>query len=166
MTYLPKSHLKKYILFIQSLGRMIEESGFAHAKYAFRDTDPFMTNLSPSKIPEFCYKTNAGYIKSSTCIIAEVSFPSTGVGIELQIAEQYRIPIIVVYKKQNISKIKNKYYSLEDNGKYKLYTRTDGVSVVVYGLSSIKKEIQYKSYQDCICKLKRYLSNFICEHKG
>lgn len=47
------------------------------------------------------FQTTRDVIESVDCILAEVSFPSTGQGIELGWANIYEIPIICIYKKGN-----------------------------------------------------------------
>ena len=67
-------------------------------------------------------------------ILAEVSFPSTGQGIELGWANAIKIPIICIYKRK--SKI------------------SGGLKVIT------KNFIEYETSQDLIKKLKEKLANF------
>lgn len=59
-------------------------------------------------------------IKTSDIVIAEVSFPSTGQGIELGWANVYQIPIICIYKKDSkisssLNKITNQFIVYENS---------------------------------------------------
>jgi hypothetical protein len=61
-------------------------------------------------------------IKNSDLIIAEVSYPSTGQGIELGWADIYNIPIVCIYKKErglsskSLNKITKDFILYNDSG--------------------------------------------------
>lgn len=60
------------------------------------------------------------YIKNSEVVLAEVSYPSTGQGIELGWANTLQVPIICIYKKETkysaaLSKLTNRFYFYADS---------------------------------------------------
>lgn len=65
------------------------------------------------------YEVSKDTIASCDVVVAEVTFPSTGAGIELGYADMYKIPIICVYKKGSIpsgalKKITDKFFEYKD----------------------------------------------------
>jgi len=46
-------------------------------------------------------KPSKNIIKSSSAVIAEVSYPSTAVGIEIGWADAFNVPVICLYKKNS-----------------------------------------------------------------
>lgn len=79
--------------------------------------------------PQDFYKRTYETITKCDLFVAEVSSPSHGVGMELQMAKEYNIPIIAIAK-GNISK-----------------------STMVLGLPNLKKMIAYKDLKDLKEKL-------------
>ena len=75
---------------------------------------------------------NIEALKSSDLIIAEVSYPSTGQGIEIGIASTLNIPILCIYKESN-----------KISGSLKYIT---------------DKFISYPNSQDLISKIKEFLA--------
>ncbi|MDE2025179.1 MAG: hypothetical protein KGJ07_01665 [Patescibacteria group bacterium] len=65
------------------------------------------------------YEVSQETIRSCDLVIAEVSFPSTGAGIEIGYADVFKIPIICVYKKGStpsgaLKKITDLFFEYKD----------------------------------------------------
>ncbi len=74
-------------------------------------------------------------IKKSDIVLAEVSFPSTGQGIELGWANTYQIPIICIYKRN--SKISGSLNLLTD--KFIIYDNSeDMINKLISSLKEVK----------------------------
>lgn len=86
--------------------------------------------------PKNFYNRTYETITDCDLFIAEVSSPSIGVGMELQMAVEKSIPIIAVAKE-----------GIE-------------ISTMVTGLPNLFKVIRYTSIQDCIKKLEKELKSF------
>lgn len=74
------------------------------------------------------------YMKDCNLILAEVSYPSTGQGIELGWANLYEIPIVCFYKKD-----------VKPSGSLKIISNTF---------------VEYENSEDMVQKLTDYLSTF------
>jgi nucleoside 2-deoxyribosyltransferase len=95
-------------------------------------TDPI---LYPKYTPSEVYEKNSFQIRKSQLLIAYVGEPSLGVGSELELANQNKIPIILLY----------------EDGKR--------VSRHVRGIPSVLKEIRFTSVEDCVYELSQYLND-------
>jgi len=99
------------------------------AKYFKRVIGTYPDFWDSKESPEDFYKRTYETITKCDLFVAEVSSPSHGVGMELQMAKEHNIPIIAVAKGE-ISK-----------------------STMVLGLPNLKKMIAYESLKDLKEKL-------------
>jgi len=99
------------------------------AKYFKRVIGTYTDFWDSKESPEDFYKRTYETITKCDLFVAEVSSPSHGVGMELQMAKEHNIPIIAVAKGE-ISK-----------------------STMVLGLPNLKKMIAYESLKDLKEKL-------------
>jgi len=60
-------------------------------------------NPNPNLDEKGIYKRDYNAIKSCDCLIADISRPSLGVGIEIMMAKNFRKKIICIYKNPEIS---------------------------------------------------------------
>ena len=61
-----------------------------------KHSDPF---LNPQMSPEEVYRRDKTMVTSADVLIAYVGIPSIGVGMEVAYAEEYRIPIVLLWEK-------------------------------------------------------------------
>jgi hypothetical protein len=80
--------------FYEAIGRICSECGL-QPYIPHLHTDPVK---HPNIQPEQVWKTDKECILSSALVVAYVSTPSLGVGMELAYAEEYNIPIILMYE--------------------------------------------------------------------
>ena len=94
---------------------------FQNELYKPLRTSPLNTeheiNLPQEKGPEVITKD---IIKNSDVVVAEVSYPSTGQGIELGWANIFDVPIVCIYKEgskisNSLSKIADRFVSYKDS---------------------------------------------------
>lgn len=136
---------------------------------------PHINTGSPRKKidPAYVYKRNILAVLESDCVIADVSYPSHGVGIEIAIASQNNIPILYICKRGiNLSRmiLGNgnvkiiKYTNLEDiksellnkiNNIFKTRTKKSGLFISIEGIdltgksticSLLKEDLLNKGY--------------------
>lgn len=120
---------KDYLLFYKAVMKLCGEF-FDQVIGTYPDF--WNSKETPKKFYNRTYET----ITDSDLFIAEVSSPSLGVGMELQMAVERKIPVIAVAKK-----------GIE-------------ISTMVIGLPNLFKVIHYISIQDFIKKLKKELKSF------
>jgi len=76
------------------------------------------------------YKKMVSWIKQAELVVAEVSYPSTGIGYEISLALQEGTPVIALHVGDRFP------YLLES-------TRVDRLQVVEYGLDELKDILKY-----------------------
>jgi hypothetical protein len=86
-------------------------------------------------------------------VIAEASFPSTGVGVEMQIAESKGTPIIVCFRDFGTNKVKSVVYENPDRSRHNLQVGDGFVTLMALGVPTIFKVIRYSDRQDGLAKI-------------
>ena len=104
-----------------------------NAYNAHKFTDPYK---NPDISPEEVYSINKKLICSAELVIAYVGAPSTGTGMEMEIAESNKVPIILVYEK------------------------TDKISRMVLGNPSVIKKILFTTFEEAIPKIQRAVESY------
>ncbi|NIU02075.1 MAG: hypothetical protein GWN01_14540, partial [Nitrosopumilaceae archaeon] len=84
-------------------------------------------------------------VETSDLLIAEASFPSTGLGIEMQLAEARNIPIIICLKDYRINKAEAITYETPNHETHLLQIGKGFVSLMALGLPSVYELIQYEN---------------------
>lgn len=163
LTHVKRDLFDEYVSFIIDLAKNIEQSFSIPCKYALRDSDPKLSKYRPEERPRLCYLWDRDMVENAKFIIAEVSFPSTGVGMEIEIANQKGIPILLVYREFKSCKAEVKNYRLASGEIHVLEIGNRIASVMVQGCPSIIHEIEYKDSDDGIKKTINYLSSLKIE---
>jgi hypothetical protein len=89
-------------------------------------------------------------------VIAECSYPSIGVGIELQVAEQNGIPIIIFFdtEKKSVPQVE---YANPDGSKHWLQIGEGHVTLMALGLPNVLGVISYSGKADAIEQISRMM---------
>jgi hypothetical protein len=151
LTHVPKNIFEKYVDSIHSLAK--ELSSF-NVKYALVNSDPQLKDISIDQKAHYCYLWDRKMVEESDLIIAESSFPSTGLGIELQIAENLNIPVIIIFKDFKVNHATPKEYINPDNKTHKLQVGEGFVSLMELGLPNISSVIQYEKKEELFREIK------------
>src|SRR6185312_8269192 len=97
LTHVPRDHFKQYADFIHRLADAARAAGCEPVTYALVNSDPQLAEKPFEERARLCYLWDRELVQQADLIIAEASFPSTGMGIELQIAESLGIPVIIAF---------------------------------------------------------------------
>ena len=89
-------------------------------------------------------------VEEADLIIADASFPSTGLGIELQIAENCGIPVIMLAGDLGINRVKTIQYKNPDHELHDLQIGKGIVSLMALGLPTIRKIVHYRTFPEAI----------------
>ena len=143
LTHVPRSFFKKYTSFIHMLAETLSQQHIV--KYALVDSDPQLSLKPDTSKSKLCYLWDRKMVEESDIIIAESSFPSTGMGIELQLAENNDIPIIICYRDFEINKSNPVSYVNPDKSNHNLQIGDGFISHMVLGLPNVVNAIQYDS---------------------
>src|SRR5579872_4162009 len=99
LTHVPRAHFDEHAAFIHKLAEALRSEPNNHVvQYALKNSDPQLAKKPASERAKLCYLWDREMVENSEVVIAEASFPSTGLGIEMQIAEAKGIPILLCYK--------------------------------------------------------------------
>lgn len=152
LTHVPREHFAEHAEFIHSLAQSLEQ--FKNTvKYALVDSDP---QLSSKPLPDrarLCYSWDREMVEQSELVIAEASFPGIGLGIELQVAEQKGIPVIICYRDWATNKAGLVQYENPDHSRHELQIGEGYVSLMALGLPTLFQTIQYQNSTDGISKI-------------
>lgn len=149
LTHVPKPLFKRFSRLIGSIADALVSDGHL-VKYALKDSDPQLAFLKEKDKAKLCYKWDSDMVQWADIIIAECSFPSTGMGIELQIAGNENKPIILYYSSSWDSKAERKYYETPDHENHKLQIGEGYISLMALGLPSVVEVLKYTSVSDSI----------------
>ena len=91
LTHVPRPLFANYAKFIHSLANSLREEPKGHeVKYALVDSDPQLATKPFDERARLCYVWDREMVEQAEVVIAEASFPSTGLGIEMQLARVER----------------------------------------------------------------------------
>lgn len=146
LTHLPRSIFEEYTNFIHQIAITLKK--YSHdVKYALVNSDPQLALKPEDSKSRLCYLWDRKMVEDADLIIAEASFPSTGLGVELQIAENKDIPILICYKDFGTNKAPSITYENPDHIKHTLQIGEGYISHMVLGIPSIFKVLEYSDYQ-------------------
>lgn len=151
LTHVPRDTFEEYTKSIHLLAENLNEF---NVKYALVNSDPQLGQIPTQDKAKYCYMWDRKMVEDSDVVIAEASFPSIGLGIELQIAEAKNIPIILIYRDFKENKAKPVTYTNPDLHRYDLQIGEGFVSLMALGLPNILRTIPYHDIQNCIRKIK------------
>ena len=90
---------------------------------------------------------------AKTFSVAEASFPSTGLGIELQIASERSIPIVLCFGDWGGNKAAPAEYENPDHSRHTLQIGEGYVSLMALGLPNILRILYYRARQEALTRI-------------
>ncbi len=142
LTHVPRDFFDTYTNFIHTLAHYFKKREHI-VKYALVDSDPQLAKKPFEERAPLCYYWDRNMVEEADVIIAEASYPSTGLGIELQIAANNEIPIILCFQDDKQLQAHPIEYENPDHKKYTLQVGEGYVSLMALGLPNIYKVIKY-----------------------
>jgi hypothetical protein len=144
LTHVPREIFGQYVGFIHNLAAALRgQQGVASVKYALVNSDPQLAERPKSERPALCYVWDRMMVEEANLIVADASFPSTGMGIELQIAESSGKPIVMLIGDYGVNRVKPVHYENPDHTGHDLQVGEGIVSLMALGLPTIKRAIPY-----------------------
>lgn len=86
-------------------------------------------------------------VAEADAVIAECSFPSIGLGIELQHAVESETPIIIIYRDFSDNRATPVLYKNPDSSEHELQIGEGFVSLMALGLPTVLKTYQYSTIE-------------------
>lgn len=155
LTHVPREHFAEYTRFLHKLASALMQDNSNHeVKYALVNSDPQLADKPYAERAKLCYIWDRNMVSEADLVIAEASFPSTGLGIELQIAESNDTPIIICFRDFKDNKAEPICYENPDKSYHELQIGDGFVSLMALGLPSVYKVIKYNNCEDCILAIK------------
>lgn len=152
LTHVPECSFEEYSNLLVSIAEHLSTSGH-RVKYALADSDPQLASQEESCKAKLCYQWDKDMVLSSDLVIAEASFPSTGMGIELQLANSNEIPVVLCFKPDKNYKAKPKKYRGVDQIDHNLQIGDGYISLMALGLPTLRKVIKYNSKEELLGQL-------------
>jgi hypothetical protein len=150
LTAVPRTDFVSYVHFIHSLAGSLKDNCFCNVKYALINSDPQLAFKPAQDRARLCYHWDRDMVLHSDVIVADATYPSTGLGIELQIADSANIPIILCYRNSVDRKLEPVYYNNPDHSHHLLQIGEGFISLMALGLPSVYKTIPYSDYKTVI----------------
>lgn len=151
LTHVPREIFDRYVGYLHELAaslRAIPE--VASVRYALVDSDPQLAVKPSSDRAALCYDWDRRMVEEADLMVADASFPSTGLGIELQIAETAGIPIIMLIGDHGINRVASAHYQNPDRSQHDLQVGEGIVSLMALGLPGIRKTIPYRTFEEAV----------------
>jgi hypothetical protein len=150
LTHVPRNEFNAYVALIERLAEQLESKVGAEIKYALRHSDPQLAEKPFSDRAHLCYLWDREMVEWADAVIAESSYPSTGLGIELQIASSQSTPIVLAFKLDERHRAEPINYKTPDQHTHSLQLGEGYVSLMALGIPSIFKVIPYQDTEDAI----------------
>jgi hypothetical protein len=153
LTHVPREMFPQYVEFIHQLAARVAANGVNSVQYALLNSDPQLAEKPFDERARLCYLWDREMVQRSELIIAEASFPSTGMGIELQIAEGAGIPIVLLFGRAWNNQAVAVSYENPDRTKHALQIGAGYVSLMALGMPQVFRVVGYEDPQDGIAQI-------------
>lgn len=143
LTHVPRDEFPAYVGLIEGVAERLTSTLGAEVKYALRDSDPQLAQKPLADRARLCYFWDKDMVEWADVVVAEASYPSTGLGIELQIACAQDIPIVLAFQLDERHRALPVQYKTPDEEMHSLQLGEGYVSLMALGLPSLFKVLPY-----------------------
>jgi hypothetical protein len=150
LTAVPRPDFPNYAAFIHKIAEALKASGCVSVRYALVDSDPQLAEKPPQERARLCYVWDRDMVQQADVLVADATFPSIGLGIELQIAESRNIPIVLCFRKTEAHRLLPVDYENPDHSCHTLQIGEGFVSLMAIGLPTVFRTIGYTNDEDGI----------------
>jgi hypothetical protein len=157
LTHVPRNHFSEYAGFLHRLAGELLQNGH-EAKYALMNSDPQLAAKRFEERARLCYLWDSRMVQEAEAVIGECSFPSIGLGVELQIATEREVPIILVFRDYHGNQAEPIRYHNPDDTEHDLQIGDGFVSLMALGLPTVFSVHRYSTDQDGISMISKSLS--------
>jgi nucleoside 2-deoxyribosyltransferase len=137
LTHVPRAAFQEYVAFIHKMAGALRSAGIEQVTYALANSDPQLAEKPFNERARLCYLWDRELVEQADIIIAEATFPSIGMGIELQVAESLGKPIILTFQRDDEYKAPPADYRNPDATEHTLQIGDGYVSLMALGLPNI-----------------------------
>jgi hypothetical protein len=100
-------------------------------------------------------------VEEAELVIAEASFPSTGLGIELQVAAARGTPVILCFRDFGSNRVSPVVYENPDHVRHELQIGEGYVSLMALGVPTVVRVVRYRSSSDGVVQLTEAVARFV-----
>jgi hypothetical protein len=162
LTHVPQNIFPHYVQYIHSLAEALASIGAGcYVKYALVHSDPQLAKKPSDERASLCYDWDRRMVEEADIVVADASFPSTGVGIELQIADSRGIPIVMLIGDYRENRVKSAHYTNADASQHDLQVGEGIVSLMALGIPSNRRKIAYTCHATAISQYVEAVSLFL-----
>lgn len=147
---MPRNHFADYATFIHRLAGHLSKKSGHEVKYALINSDPQLATKPFDERARLCYLWDTKMVQDADVMVAECSFPSIGLGIELQVAAEKEIPVILAFKDFHDNHAEPVKYINPDKTQHDLQIGQGIVSLMALGVPTIFKVHRYVADDDGI----------------
>lgn len=119
-------------------------------RYALVHSDPQLATKPAAERARLCYLWDRKMVENADLVIADATFPSLGLGMEMQIAESRGIPVIISYQEAEQHRASTRDYENPDGSRHVLQTGRGFVSLMALGLPTLAGEVSYSEFEQGI----------------
>lgn len=157
LTHVPRDEFESYVELIHKISQVMAVRFKAEVKYALKDSDPQLAQKPFEERARLCYLWDKEMVEWADIIIAEASYPSTGLGIELQLACSQETPIILIFKLEEKHRASPIDYKTPDKKNHSLQLGEGYVSLMALGLPSLFRVHPYADTEQALAGLESAL---------
>ncbi|PPQ39569.1 nucleoside 2-deoxyribosyltransferase [Rhodoblastus acidophilus] len=154
LTHVPQAVFSEYVSFIHGIASQLRALAHIKAvKYALVDSDSQLKTKPYTERATLCYAWDRQMVEQADLIVADASFPSTGLGVELQIAEAAGKPVILFIGDYGTNRVKSQHYVNPDKTEHDLQVGEGIVSLMALGIPAIRNIIKYTDSESAMNEL-------------
>lgn len=152
LTHVPRDRFGEYAEFVHALAAQLSAVGH-QVKYALVNSDPQLETKPVHERARLCYLWDCRMVQDAEAVIAECSFPSIGLGVELQVAASKEIPVIIAFRDLRENRAIPVRYTNPDHSEHELQIGAGFVSLMALGLPTVFRVHSYSNAGDGIAKI-------------
>jgi hypothetical protein len=160
LTQVPRQIFGEYAAFLHSLAAALTASGEHEAKYALVNSDPQLAEKPAPERARLCYLWDRRMVEEAELLIAEASFPSLGLGIEIQLAESRNIPIVLCYRDFGMNRAAPVTYENPDHKQHELQIGDGSITLMALGVPTVLRVVHYTNPANGIEQIKGAVRDF------
>ena len=151
LTHVPREKFSDYANFVHRLANKLRSEPCGHeVKYALANSDPQLAQKPANERARLCYLWDRGMAEEAGLLIADATFPSIGLGIELQLSATKSIPLLICFRHLDDYKAAPVEYLNPDHSRHELQIGEGYVSLMALGLPNLFRVISYQDDDDGI----------------
>lgn len=138
LTHVPREVFTSYAAYQHRMANHLKQKFNIDVKYALINSDPQLAEYKKQHRAKQCYELDRNIVEHSALVIGECTFPSIGLGIELQIAQSMNIPMILLHSSNNEYKAEEIQYTNPDGSTHHLQIGAGFITLMALGMPNVK----------------------------